>query len=105
MDPGLEKKPAAPAGSSSHWTLLVVFLSLLLDLLGFTVILPLIPSMLEHYSKADQVPSVYVVPTNIHPLDLVSWMLIYMHYQIAKIKALLCVFFCYVAVFILYLLL
>ena len=40
---------------SSHWTLLVVFLSLLVDLLGFTVILPLIPSMLEYYNKNDQV--------------------------------------------------
>ena len=41
--------------AGSHWTLLVLFLSLLIDLLGFTVILPLIPSMLEYYSKEDQV--------------------------------------------------
>ena len=40
---------------SSHWTLMVVFFSLLVDLLGFTVILPLIPSMLEYYSKNDKV--------------------------------------------------
>ncbi len=37
------------------WTLVVVFLSLLIDLLGFTVILPLMPSLLEHYGKQDQV--------------------------------------------------
>ena len=55
-------KPAAHNGAqtaagspSSHWTLMVVFLSLLVDLLGFTVILPLIPSMLEYYSNKDQV--------------------------------------------------
>ncbi|KAM6440344.1 major facilitator superfamily domain-containing protein 10 isoform 2-T5 [Liasis olivaceus] len=31
----------------------VVFLSLLIDLLGFTLILPLLPSILDHYSKSD----------------------------------------------------
>ncbi len=35
-------------------TLAVVFLSLLIDLLGFTVILPLMPSLLEYYSRHDQ---------------------------------------------------
>lgn len=30
-----------------------VFLSLLLDLLGFTLILPLLPSILDHYSQKD----------------------------------------------------
>ena len=39
----------------SHWTLMVLFLSLVLDLLGFTVILPLIPSLLEYYRRNDQV--------------------------------------------------
>lgn len=29
----------------------VVFLALLLDLLGFTLILPLLPSILDHYSQ------------------------------------------------------
>lgn len=48
-------QPSKSAGSGSHPTLMVVFFSLLIDLLGFTVILPLIPSMLEHYSKTDQV--------------------------------------------------
>jgi MFS family permease len=42
------------SGPSSHWTLMVLFASLLLDLLGFTVILPLIPSLLEYYGRADQ---------------------------------------------------
>ena len=40
---------------SSHWTLTVVFVSLLVDLLGFTVILPLMPSLLEYYSQHDEV--------------------------------------------------
>lgn len=43
--------------SSSHWTLLVLFLSLVLDLLAFTVILPLIPSILEFYGRNDKVSS------------------------------------------------
>ena len=56
----LEKRAASTATSSSpapgsHGTLMVLFFSLLVDLLGFTVILPLIPSMLEYYSKNDQV--------------------------------------------------
>lgn len=38
-----------------HWALLVVFVSLLVDLLGFTVILPLMPSLLEYYDRHDQV--------------------------------------------------
>ena len=46
---------SSSSAPSSHWTLMVVFLSLLVDLLGFTVILPLIPSMLEYYSKNDKV--------------------------------------------------
>ena len=43
------------SGPSSHWTLMILFVYLLLDLLGFTVILPLIPSLLEYYGRADQV--------------------------------------------------
>lgn len=31
----------------------VMFISLLLDLLGFTVILPLFPALLEYYSRND----------------------------------------------------
>ena len=33
----------------------IVFFSLILDLLAFTVILPLLPSLLEHYSQHDEV--------------------------------------------------
>lgn len=53
--PNLEQKQVLHQAPSSHWTLMVVFISLLVDLLGFTVILPLIPSMLDYYSKTDQV--------------------------------------------------
>ena len=47
-------------GSESHEKLMkrtfyVVFISLVLDLLAFTVILPLLPSLLEYYSVNDQV--------------------------------------------------
>ena len=55
---GQREEPAKrkKSGPSSHWTLMVLFLSLVLDLLGFTVILPLIPSLLEYYGRNDQVP-------------------------------------------------
>lgn len=39
---------------STHPTVYVVFFSLLLDLLAFTMILPLLPSLLEHYRINDQ---------------------------------------------------
>lgn len=37
----------------SRRTLIILFLSLVLDLLGFTVILPLMPSILEYYGRTD----------------------------------------------------
>ena len=59
---GHGEKPARNRGSgplmmesSSVRPLAVVFISLLVDLLGFTVILPLMPSILEYYSHHDQV--------------------------------------------------
>lgn len=36
-----------------HPTVYIVFLSLLLDLLAFTMILPLLPSLLDHYKAND----------------------------------------------------
>lgn len=35
----------------------VLFLSLVLDLLAFTLILPLMPSILDYYARHDQVSS------------------------------------------------
>lgn len=47
-----------PAGKSkadkTHPMVYIVFLSLLLDLLAFTMILPLLPSLLEHYRVNDK---------------------------------------------------
>jgi len=37
----------------SRNTLFILFFSLVLDLLGFTVILPLMPSILEYYGRSD----------------------------------------------------
>lgn len=39
---------------TSKKTMRIVFISLLLDLLGFTMILPLFPSLLEHYRENDK---------------------------------------------------
>ncbi|MGH0148546.1 UNVERIFIED_CONTAM: hypothetical protein FKN15_014996 [Acipenser sinensis] len=41
------------ADSSTSRVILVVFLALLIDLLGFTLILPLLPSILDDYGKTD----------------------------------------------------
>ncbi|XP_069488164.1 major facilitator superfamily domain-containing protein 10 [Ambystoma mexicanum] len=46
-----QKKAPEEAGPGRVTT--VVFLALLIDLLGFTLILPLLPSILDHYAKAD----------------------------------------------------
>ena len=40
---------------SSHRVMLVVFFGLLMDLIAFAVILPLLPSLLDHYSKDEEV--------------------------------------------------
>lgn len=44
----------AEASTKTHSTVYVVFFSLLLDLLAFTMILPLLPSLLEHYRVNDK---------------------------------------------------
>lgn len=41
----------------------VLFISLLLDLLGFTIILPLIPSILDYYAANDDVSCVAQIET------------------------------------------
>ena len=40
---------------SSFRIMLVVFIGLLMDLMAFAVILPLLPSLLDHYSKDEEV--------------------------------------------------
>jgi MFS family permease len=51
-DPAGKKK--ALDHTKTHPTVYIVFFSLLLDLLAFTMILPLLPSLLEHYRVNDQ---------------------------------------------------
>ncbi|KAL2092824.1 hypothetical protein ACEWY4_012622 [Coilia grayii] len=54
LSKGSPNSPAAEQTSQegrSSKIITVVFLSLLLDLLGFTLILPLLPSILDHYSQ------------------------------------------------------
>lgn len=43
----------------THPTVYIVFVSLLLDLLAFTMILPLLPSLLDHYSLHDSPKGLY----------------------------------------------
>lgn len=47
-------KSKAGDSTKTHPTVYIVFFSLLLDLLAFTMILPLLPSLLEHYRVNDQ---------------------------------------------------
>lgn len=48
-------KSKAVDSTKTHPTVYIVFFSLLLDLLAFTMILPLLPSLLEHYRVNDKV--------------------------------------------------
>ncbi|XP_037536177.1 major facilitator superfamily domain-containing protein 10 [Nematolebias whitei] len=48
-------KPAEDGGSFSSKVISMVFILLLLDLLGFTLILPLLPSILDHYAQTGDV--------------------------------------------------
>lgn len=45
--------------NNSNSALKIVFVSLLLDLLAFTMILPLLPSLMEHYRKNDDENGLY----------------------------------------------
>jgi hypothetical protein len=48
--------------SNASRTIKVIFLSLLLDILSFTIILPLFPRLLDYYKKEDeQIPSTQVI--------------------------------------------
>lgn len=51
---GSERTKTTPR-SGAHRALAVVFVALLVDLLSFTMILPLMPSQLEYYSRHDKV--------------------------------------------------
>lgn len=44
-------KSAEDGDSFSSKVIYIVFIILLLDLLGFTLILPLLPSILDHYAQ------------------------------------------------------
>ena len=52
---GSEEKKKDAAGSSSSRMLVVVFVALLIDLLAFTMILPLLPALLDYYGHNDKV--------------------------------------------------
>lgn len=39
--------------NSNNYNQFIIFISLLLDLIGFTIILPLLPSILEYYKTHD----------------------------------------------------
>jgi len=48
-----QSKDSTELSSFSRRNLLVLFISLLLDLVAFTVILPLLPSLLDYYGSHD----------------------------------------------------
>ncbi|XP_062509579.1 major facilitator superfamily domain-containing protein 10-like [Corticium candelabrum] len=49
-----DEKAEKDRARSAHKAIFVVFLSLLIDLIAFTCILPLMPSILDYYSRTDQ---------------------------------------------------
>uniref|UniRef100_A0A8C5LNV7 Major facilitator superfamily domain-containing protein 10 n=1 Tax=Leptobrachium leishanense TaxID=445787 RepID=A0A8C5LNV7_9ANUR len=51
--PNVETETQPGSGPSSRRVITVVFLALLIDLLGFTLILPLFPTILDHYSRTN----------------------------------------------------
>jgi len=73
------KDESVPA-QDSRKVLTTVFISLLIDLLGFTVILPLFPSLLEFYQKNDKASHVLfsrTVCTSLcfmHQVDVLLWL-------------------------------
>lgn len=53
------KKTSVPTSEDPNNMTLVVFFGLLIDLLAFTLILPLFPSLLDHYKKNDGPDGLY----------------------------------------------
>lgn len=51
--PSLSQETSTKCVTKTHPTVYIVFISLLLDLLAFTMILPLLPSILEYYRLND----------------------------------------------------
>ena len=49
------KKPTNEKPAFDHKMLAVVFVALVVDLLAFTMILPLLPALLDHYGQNEQV--------------------------------------------------
>lgn len=51
------RPPIRPRPASERRVIAVIFLGLLLDLLAFTLLLPLLPGLLESYSREQVSPS------------------------------------------------
>ena len=61
--------------SDDHKMISIVFLSLLIDLLAFTMILPLLPSLLDYYAQHDKV--CFLLPLYVLYLRLLTtWFLL-----------------------------
>lgn len=50
-----EKNATSAEEKMMNRTFYIIFISLVIDLLAFTVILPLLPSLLDHYGSSDTV--------------------------------------------------
>lgn len=69
------KVSSSSASANELYSYKVLFVSLILDLLGFTLILPLIPSLLDHYSRHDQVSLDILLCNWGNPQKDISWIL------------------------------
>ena len=49
------KNKATPTKTFDHKMLMIVFVALVIDLLAFTMILPLLPALLDYYGQNEQV--------------------------------------------------
>uniref|UniRef100_A0A1B6MES3 Major facilitator superfamily (MFS) profile domain-containing protein n=1 Tax=Graphocephala atropunctata TaxID=36148 RepID=A0A1B6MES3_9HEMI len=56
---GFDKTTESEKNPKNSRTLIIIFVSLLIDLLAFTMILPLLPSLMEHYRKYDDDNGLY----------------------------------------------
>lgn len=62
---------AATKDDKKSNTVLVVFYSLILDLLAFTMILPLLPALLDHYKELDNGRGLYTwILQRIHSIQV-----------------------------------
>ena len=80
---------SSPSSGNENRMLLVLFISLVLDLLSFTLILPLLPSLLDYYGEHDKVKLVFIIYVceSKGQNSVINWLFLYWPWYRFKISS------------------